>query len=260
VRLANVLWLDAVVEECAVTTESTIDVSLHPLDDPVRASLRGEHQRFARWVGRIGRYDPAVARFFGHPPVLDEQDWADLATLLGPGGSTALRGYDHVPPDDWTVLNEFGSVQMDGTALRVAHDPELEVLTAANVPEILELIARTEPGPYAPRTIEMGIYLGLRVGGRLVAMAGERLHPPGWTEISAVCTDAEFRGRGFASRLIRAVGAGIRARGETPFLHALAQNSTAISLYEMLGFTLRKRSVLTIVQTPSPASPARTPN
>ncbi|MEU1545217.1 hypothetical protein [Nocardia sp. NPDC005745] len=83
-----------------MTTESTIDVdtSLHPLDDPVRASLRGEHRRFAGWVGRIGRYDPEVARFVGHPPVLDEQDWADLATLLGPGGSTALRGRGHVPP------------------------------------------------------------------------------------------------------------------------------------------------------------------
>ncbi|MFE9323400.1 GNAT family N-acetyltransferase [Nocardia sp. NPDC052278] len=245
-----------------MTTESTIDINtpLHPLDDPVRASLRGEHRRFASWVGRIGRYDPDVARFVGHPPVLDEQDWADLATLLGPGGSTALRGEGHVPPDDWTVLNEFGSVQMDGTALRVTHDPELEVLTAADVPEILELIARTEPGPYAPRTIEMGTYLGLRVDGRLVAMAGERLHPPGWTEISAVCTDAEFRGRGFASRLTRAVGARIRARGETPFLHAVAHNATAISLYETLGFTLRKRSLLTLVQAPSSNGSASTPN
>ncbi|GAB2690810.1 GNAT family N-acetyltransferase [Nocardia thraciensis] len=236
-----------------MTLESAIGIeaSPHPLDDPVRGSLRGEHRRFASWVGRIGRYDPEVARFVGHPAVLDAQDWADLATLLGPGGSTGLRGPDHVPPDGWTVLDKLPSVQMDGAGLRVAHDPEFDVLTAADLPEILELIARTEPGPYAPRTIEMGTYLGLRVHGRLVAMAGERMHPPGWTEISAVCTDAEFRGRGIASRLIRAVGAGIRARGETPFLHALARNTTAISLYETLGFTLRQRSALTIVQAPS---------
>lgn len=234
-----------------MTADSAIETTLHPLDDPVRTSLQGEHHRFATWTGRIGRYDPEVARFIGHPPILDEQDWADLASLLGPGGSTALRGYGHEPPSGWTVLGEMGSVQMDGSALRVAHDPEFEVLTAADVPEILDLIARTEPGPYAPRTIEMGTYLGLRVDGRLVAMAGERLHPPGWTEISAVCTDAEFRGRGYASRLIRAVGAGIRARGETPFLHALATNTTAIGLYETLGFTLRKRSRLTLVQAPS---------
>lgn len=233
-----------------MTTESTIETSLHPLDDPVRSSLRGAHQRFGAWVGRIGRYDPEVARFIGHPAELDEQDWADLATVLGPGGVTALRGYGHVPPQGWTVHDALDSVQMDGSALQVAHDPELELLSAADVPEILELIARTDPGPFAPRTIELGAYWGLRVDGKLVAMAGERLHPPGWTEISAVCTDAEFRGRGLASRLVRAVGAGIRARGETPFLHAVAHNTTAISLYETLGFTLRKRSQLTFVQAP----------
>lgn len=235
-----------------MTIESTIDVeiALHPLDDPVRGSLHGEHRRFAHWTGRIGRYDPEVARFVGHPPVLDDQDWLDLATVLGPGGTTGLRGFGHVLPPGWTVVDEFASVQLDGTGLRVATDPELETLTAADVPEILELVARTEPGPFAPRTIEMGRYLGLRVDGRLVAMAGERLHPPGWTEISAVCTDERFRGRGYAGRLVRAVGAGIRARGETPFLHAVAHNTTAISLYETLGFTLRKKSVVTLVQAP----------
>ncbi|WP_435831756.1 GNAT family N-acetyltransferase [Nocardia salmonicida] len=227
-----------------------VEIAVHPLDDPVRASLRGEHSRFAHWTGRIGRYEPEVARFVGHPAVLDAQDWADLGTALGSGGSAGIRGLGHVLPPEWTVLAEFDTVQMEGAGLRVAIDPELEILTAADVPEILELIARTEPGPYAPRTIEMGTYLGLRVEGRLVAMAGERLHPPGWTEISAVCTDAEFRGRGFASRLIRAVGAGIRARGETPFLHAVAHNTSAISLYETLGFTVRKKSKLTLVQAP----------
>ncbi|QNG18172.1 GNAT family N-acetyltransferase [Rhodococcus triatomae] len=241
-----------------MTADSTVDLdtSLHPLDDPVRASLRGAHSGFAQWVGRIGRYEPEVARFVGHPPVLADRDWADLATLIGPGAVTALRGPGHVPPDGWTVLEQFGSVQMEGRGLRVAgpevgDEPEPEVLTAADVPEILDLVARTEPGPYAPRTIEMGTYLGLRVHGRLVALAGERMHPPGWTEISAVCTDPEFRGRGYASRLIRAVGAGIRSRGEVPFLHAVAHNTTAISLYETLGFTLRKRSMLTLVQTPA---------
>ncbi|WP_309230994.1 GNAT family N-acetyltransferase [Nocardia sp. SYP-A9097] len=235
-------------------TAIEVDTAAHPLDDPVRASLRGPHAQFASWVGRIGRYDPEVARFVGHPAVLDDQDWTDLATLLGPGGGTALRGFGHELPPGWTELQVFDSVQMEGSGLRVEHDPELTVLTAADVPDMLALIARTEPGPFAPRTIEMGTYLGLRVDGRLVAMAGERMHPPGWTEISAVCTDAEFRGRGLASRLVRAVGAVIRARGETPFLHAVAHNTTAISLYETLGFTLRQRGQLTLVQAPGQSS------
>src|SRR5690606_38986265 len=131
------------------------------------------------------------------------------------------------PPPGWEVLGSFGLVQMDGTGLVVEPDPELVVLGPTDVPEILELVARTRPGPYLPRTVEMGTYPGIRVNGRLVAMAGERLHPPGWTEISAVCTDADFRGCGFGTRLVKAVGAGIRARGEIPFLHASAANMTA---------------------------------
>lgn len=96
----------------------------------------------------------------------------------------------------------------------------------------------------------MGVYLGIRRDGRLVAMAGERLHPPGWTEISAVCTDPAFRRRGLATRLVRAVAAGIRARGETPFLHAAADNTEAIRLYESLGFRLRREVMFGTVRVP----------
>jgi predicted GNAT family acetyltransferase len=116
---------------------------------------------------------------------------------------------------------------------------------------MLDLVARTQPGPFRPRTIEMGTYLGIRRGGALVAMAGERLHPPGWTEISAVCTDPAFRRQGLASRLVLAVAAGIRARGETPFLHAAASNTTAIRVYEALGFRLRRRTTFATLRVPA---------
>ncbi len=85
-------------------------------------------------------------------------------------------------------------------------------------------------------------YVGIRRGGALVAMAGERLRPPGWTEISGVCTDASVRGQGLASRLVLAVAHGIRERGETPFLHASASNTRAVRLYESLGFRLSRRT------------------
>jgi predicted GNAT family acetyltransferase len=78
-------------------------------------------------------------------------------------------------------------------------------------------------------------------------MAGERLHPPGWTEISAVCTDEAYRGQGLGTRLVRAVAAGIRRRGETPFMHAAASNTNAIRLYESLGFRLRKRTMFAML-------------
>src|SRR5690606_4456569 len=182
-----------------------VDEDVHPLDDPIRQSLRGVHAHFARWSGRIGGYHPDVAGHIGHPTAMTDDDWAHLAALVGPSAEVAVRGPGHTPPPGWEVLGSFGLVQMDGTGLVVEPDPELVVLGPTDVPEILELVARTRPGPYLPRTVEMGTYPGIRVNGRLVAMAGERLHPPGWTEISAVCTDADFRGCGFGTRLVKAV-------------------------------------------------------
>jgi predicted GNAT family acetyltransferase len=116
---------------------------------------------------------------------------------------------------------------------------EAEVLTAADVPEVLDLVTRTKPGPFLPRTIEFGRYLGIRRNGRLVSMAGERMRGPGWTEISAVCTDDAYRGQGLAARVVRAVAAGIAGRGETALLHVDRKNSSAIRFYENLGFTVR---------------------
>ena len=140
------------------------------------------------------------------------------------------------------------------TASWPPHDPEAVVLGPADVPDMLALVERAQPGPFRPETIRMGTYLGIRRHGRLVAMAGERLHPPGWTEISAVCTDPEHRRRGLGKRLVRAVAGGIRERGETPFLHAAATNVTAIRLYESLGFRLRRTSTFGAVQVPVAAA------
>lgn len=224
---------------------------LHPLDDPIRESLLGVHAEFARSVGNIFRFDPEVAGFIGHPPVLQDEDWPAIAKLFGPDTVVSLRGFGHVIPDGWEVLDQFGLVQLDGSGLETRPSPEAVVLTKDDVPEILDLIGRTKPGPFLARTIELGTYLGIREGGALVAMAGERMHPPGWTEISAVCTDPAHRGKGLATELVRAVGHGIRARGETPFLHAAATNTSAIRLYLSLGFELRKESQLTLVKTPS---------
>ena len=78
-------------------------------------------------------------------------------------------------------------------------------------------------------------------------MAGERLHPPGWTEISAVCTDSSCRGQGLGTRLVGAITAGIRARGEVPFLHVAGTNTGAIRLYETLGFVIRRATTFSVV-------------
>lgn len=234
---------------------STIDTSpplddAHPLDDPIRNSLLGAHARFARSIGRSFRFDPEVAPFLGHPPVIEDADWADIAELFGPGEVVSLRGVGHRLPVGWELIDQFGLVQLVGTHLETRPLPGALRLGAADVPEMLDLVARTQPGPFLPRTFELGTYLGSRDAGALVAMAGERMHPTGWTEISAVCTDPAYRGRGLATDLVRAVGHGIRERGEKPFLHASASNENAIRLYLSIGFELRQRSQLTLVRTP----------
>jgi ribosomal protein S18 acetylase RimI-like enzyme len=120
----------------------------------------------------------------------------------------------------------------------------------ADIPDILELVARTEPGPFAPRTVDFGGYLGVRVDGELVAMAGQRLRVAGHTEVSAVCTLPSFRGRGLAGWLSTAVAAEIRARGDIPFIHALVSNTRAIRLYEALGFEHRRDLMFAAVPMP----------
>jgi ribosomal protein S18 acetylase RimI-like enzyme len=195
-----------------------------------------------------------VSPFAALPAEPDDADWADAAALAGPGRTVALAGVTVPPPAGWTVVASFPGVQLVDAGIVAAPDGEAVRLGPADVPQMLGLVARTEPGPFLPRTVELGTYLGIRDGDVLVAMAGERLHPPGWTEISAVCTDPACRGRGLATRLTLAVAAGIRARGETPFLHAVASNVTAIRLYESLGFRLRRSVLFSVVRVP-PAEP-----
>ncbi|MCW6010052.1 GNAT family N-acetyltransferase [Micromonospora sp. CPCC 205371] len=223
----------------------------HVLDHAPWAALTGAHAHLAERHGAAARYHPDVAPFATLSPGSGARGWADLAELVGPGVEVAVAGVDAAPPDGWTVVWSIDGVQMVGTALASAHDRDAVRLTAADVPDMLDLVARAEPGPFRERTIELGGYLGVHRDGALIAMAGERVRPPGWSEISAVCTDPGHRGQGHATRLIRAVAAGIRDRGEVPFLHAAASNTSAIRLYEALGFALRRKTRFYLLRTPA---------
>jgi ribosomal protein S18 acetylase RimI-like enzyme len=223
--------------------------ALHPLDNPAWAALTGPHAGFAERVGRAARYRTDVSPFTALADPADPRCWADLAALVGPATVTPVSAVVAAPAG-WEVVDSVPGVQLVDTALRAEPAPEAVRLGPGDVPEMLDLVARTRPGPFLPRTVELGAYLGIRRGGRLVAMAGERLRPPGWTEISAVCTDPAHRGQGLATRLVRAVARGIRERGDNPFLHTSAANTDAIRLYESIGFTLRRRTAFLLVRTP----------
>jgi ribosomal protein S18 acetylase RimI-like enzyme len=139
-----------------------------------------------------------------------------------------------------------------GTAVGSVDD-RFVALGTDDVPDMLSLVAATDPGPFGPRTIELGGYIGIRASGRLVAMAGERLGFPGFTEISAVCTLDRYRRQGLGTVLVQSLVQSIQARGEQPFLHVATANESAIRLYRSLGFTVRREIEVFIVTVPADA-------
>ncbi|HEY8515096.1 MAG TPA: GNAT family N-acetyltransferase [Candidatus Binatia bacterium] len=213
---------------------------MHPLDNPAWHALAGPHRALGETLPGAARYQPDVTPFAALPDAPTEDDWRALATLVGPRGLVVLfRPAEVQAPDGWRETFRAPTVQMVGGGARSAPSARAVRLGDADVDDMLALVAATKPGPFLRRTIELGTYLGIRGGGALLAMAGERMRPPGYTEISAVCTADAARGRGLATELVCALVEQIQARGETPFLHAAADNHDAIRLYAALGFTLR---------------------
>jgi predicted GNAT family acetyltransferase len=219
----------------------------HPLDRAVWSALTGRQSGLAIARGGARRFEPAYG-VFAAVEDRSEVSLTGLGALVAAHGDVALLQAD--PPTEApgvaVVSQDFG-VQMtaDRLAPGPARDFEMVPLTEADGPEMLALATLTVPGPFFERTHQLGDFFGVKQGGRLVAMAGERLKPQGFTEVSGVCTHPDHRGRGYAGALMRLVGGKILARGETPFLHAYASNTGAIALYETLGFRLRAEVLMT---------------
>lgn len=177
---------------------------------------------------------------------------ADLAKIVESGDFVLVAGGDELddPGPAWRAAEPVPLLQMVAGEPLEASDLAVEELGEKDVDEVMALVEITEPGPFERGTVEMGRYVGLREGGRLVAMAGERMKPPGRTEISAVCTHPDFRGRGLGESFVREVAVGIQAAGDLAFLHVHTGNERAIALYERLGFTRRRESrIVPLVRT-----------
>jgi predicted GNAT family acetyltransferase len=214
------------------------------LDNPAWNSLTGHHAHLAITQGRAKCYPLEVTRIVGLEAP-DAATLSDLAEIVPPGEVVGYIG-DAFPANDagWALLQSFSAIQMVSTQpVDVAGSGETVVdLGTDDVPNMLDLIRLTEPGPFFPRTVEMGHYIGIRQQGQLVAMAGERMCPPGYREVSAVCTHPDYRGRGYARALMTRLMAEQRQRGETPILHVSPHNDHAHALYERMGF--RDRGVV----------------
>ncbi len=214
---------------------------MNPLDRPVWASLTTHHAPSSEGNELARRFVRDVNLFASArddtPAAI-----AALAALVKPEESVFLLQVPTiVVPPGLVEVKVAKGVQMVATRSMTPETNRHDILrlTDEDAPEMLELATLTEPGPFLARTNTMGAFIGIRIGGRLAAMAGERMRFPGYTEVSGVCTHPEYRGRGLARCLSAAVVAGIQARGDQAFLHAWKTNHSAISLYETLGFKLR---------------------
>jgi ribosomal protein S18 acetylase RimI-like enzyme len=221
------------------------------LDNPVYSSLTGDHASLALGDGRARRYPRDVSPLTGLAEPTAEA-FADLRALTEPGETVAtVTIAPVVVPGDWELVGERWIDQMvlDAPAAAPAAAHELVELGAADATQMLALAQATQPGPFALGTVRMGRYLGIRDGERLVAMAGERMRPEGATEISAVCTDPAYTGRGYAKALMAPLIAAAVEAGRTPMLHVKTENG-AKRLYERLGFRVRREMRLTIITRP----------
>jgi ribosomal protein S18 acetylase RimI-like enzyme len=226
--------------------------NMHPLDNAIWQALTTRQTEFAERSGAASRFMPEVTLLAGfeHP---DDDGYASLAGLVESGETAAVFLENPFEErDGWSYVVGAPLLQMvceNGIASGQDRSvPEIHPLGAKDSAEMIELTALTKPGPFGSRTHELGTYLGIRQDGKLVAMAGERLKVPGYTEVSAVCTHPEHLGRGYAQVLMAEVMRRIRDRGETPFLHSRADNERAIRVYEKLGFRTRIRGHFAVLR------------
>lgn len=219
------------------------------LDRPVWASLR--HQpHWADGDALAKRFKRDVNRFAAARDDAPGSLAALAALVQGDDDAVYLLQVPRIAlPPGLVAAKQAPGVQMVATR-RLDLDDGPQVLGEVDAADMLALATLAEPGPFLPRTPAMGRFIGLRIDGRLVAMAGERLRFPGHVEVSAVCTHPEFRGRGLARRLSAAVTADIQRRGEQPFLHAWTTNTAAIALYDSLGFVTRATVNIAMLRRP----------
>jgi len=224
----------------------------HPLDRLVWNALTGRHAKFAEGGALARRYRPDIIPFAAARDTRAES-LAALAALPEPGEVMVMWDFAPPPLPPGLVTARTGTVvQMVLTREPEAiDDPRVAALSEADAAAMLALAQLTEPGPFTLKAQALGTFYGIRLDGRLAAMAGERMKVDGFSEVSGVCTHPDFRGRGLARLLSVIVTRQILARGETPFLHAWADNAAAIRLYEQIGFTARTRLSLLAAARPS---------
>ncbi|MBW8734491.1 MAG: GNAT family N-acetyltransferase [Asticcacaulis sp.] len=223
----------------------------HPLDRPVWSALNAGWKAVSWGDARARQLDPAYGPFAASNDRSTDALAALAACSPGLDGLWVVEDEDFPLPPGTTVVKSALCHQMWAPNLTPGgRDIDVLALGDDDAAEMLALALLTKPGPFSTHTHAIGNFIGVRIDGRLAAMAGERMRVDGFAEVSGVCTHPDFRGRGLASSLMSMVADRIAARGDVPFLHTYADNAVAIAMYEGLGFRFRKALMLRVLQTP----------
>jgi GNAT superfamily N-acetyltransferase len=219
----------------------------HLLDNIMWHSLTGAHAKYSIGTDNARRYAPGFSPIVAFP-IAECPDFKALAPYCKPDERLYCDGWSGAIPKGWCVDAESTMFKMVWESARpIDEAPGAVALSPAHASMALELARLTRPGPFGPRTIELGDYFGYFEEDRLVAMAGERTFAGGLREISGVCTHPDFQGRRLARRLMTKLMCRQMQRGETPFLHVMSDNHIAHEFYQRMGFRDYKESVVRVV-------------
>jgi ribosomal protein S18 acetylase RimI-like enzyme len=222
----------------------------HILDNPIWNALNTGNKNIAAGEKQARFFDRGMAIFAGLE-AYSEADFRLLHGLSSPGEAFILFTPGNINiPGGWKTQVEKGILQMvyQQPEPPSAEDQALVALQEKDIPAMLALTGMTNPGPFFSRTIAFGGYHGIFDADRLVAMAGQRLQPGLYTEISAVCTHPDYTGKGFAGQLVRDLVRKIITQSRVPFLHLMRDNTGAYHLYKKTGFETRREMMVYVVE------------
>jgi GNAT superfamily N-acetyltransferase len=210
--------------------------------NPVWHALQTKHRHFAVSSSEACRY-PAEVAPFAAVATPSKCALQSLHALLAPGEYVWLIGesYSSVPELSCTGSLECLQMVLPQQVTPPAPTPGIVPLSSANAPEMVALTDLAFPGFFRSRTCEMGSYYGVRSGGELIAMGGERITLDGYPEISGICTHPAHRGNGHAESLVWHLARNHRRQGLVSWLHVSAENHHAIELYLRLGFAVARK-------------------
>ena len=218
------------------------------LDNIVWHSLIGPQAKYAAGNDVARRYAVGFSPIVGFADT-KRPDFAALAPHCGPDEQLYCVDWSGAAPAGWRIEADSTMFSMVWEGKMPAADEASDAvrLGPQHAPQALELATLTHPGPFGPRTIELGEYFGYFEGETLIAMAGERMQAGSLREVSGVCTHPDFQGRGLAKRLMNKLIRHQMQRGETPFLHVMRANTGARRLYERMGFRNHREVVVRVI-------------